>query len=90
VLANTNLSDHFNSAVSKAWVAKGRNMGRAEVIEICHKELFSFQSFKFFPNSVIEWIMHHMHFIWLLIKTGLLHHKWFSDSFDGSAATTRN
>jgi len=32
-----------------------------------------------------------MHFIWLrLIKTGLLHHKWFSESFDGSAATNRN
>jgi len=30
-----------------------------------------------------------MHLIWLrLIKTRLLHHKWFSESFDGSAATS--
>jgi len=25
----------------------------------------------------------------VFIKTGLLHHKWFSESFDGSAATSR-
>jgi len=32
-----------------------------------------------------------MHFIWLrLIKTGLLHHKWLSESFNGSVATSGN
>jgi len=55
VLANTNLCDHFNSAVPKAWVAaqtlvvKGRKMGHPEVIEICQNELFSFHISSSFP-----------------------------------------
>ena len=36
-------------------------------------------------------LLHHTHFIWLrLIKTGLLHHRWFSESFNGNLATSHN
>jgi len=65
-------------------------MGRAKVIQICQNELVSFIFQVLLIPSWTE-LLHHTNIIWLrLIKIGLLHHKWFSESFSGSAALTRN
>ena len=78
------------SAVPKVWVAKGLKMDSATMIQICQNELFLFIFQVLSIPSKTE-LLRHTHFIWLrLIKTELLHHKWFSENFNGSTATSRN